>query len=333
MQLVSVPSSLGGLRGCRHTGVLTTSVSESSCRTVRRVWCIWLMSLVGHTWRPDFVDLVGRTWSPDFVEKTVESTVREGFDASVVRWLCVSLGVERQALHPPSPASSSASTVASSEEEGLHTALFLTTSASTSATSLCTSEEEGLHTGLPLHNVGMYLGGRGKGLLPHKIGEFLGGGGTGPPPHNVGLYFVGGGTGLLPHNVGECMQPVLRSKFRSLGALFLPPTAKSVGRSAGCIVSAKHVGGGESQSPGVSRARQLRGEPPRCECAHVDTSHSHKQLQTRFRQCSLRRDLDQGGRTHRQQDVGEQCTRGFAGHRDAPGRELFSCKLGRRSRG
>ena len=63
MQLVSVPSSLGGLRGCRHTGVLTTSASESSCRTVRRVWCIWLMSLVGHTWSPDFVE---KLWSPQF---------------------------------------------------------------------------------------------------------------------------------------------------------------------------------------------------------------------------------------------------------------------------
>ena len=104
----------------------------------------------------------------------------------------------------------------------------LPSSASTSSTSLCTSEEEGLHTGLTPHNVGMYLGGRGTGHLPHKIGEFFGGGGgTGPPPHNVGLYFGGGGTGLLLRNVGEYMQLVLRSQFRSLGALFLPPTAKS----------------------------------------------------------------------------------------------------------
>ena len=160
--------------------------------------------------------------------------------------------MERQALHPPSPASSSASTVASSEEEGLHTALFLTTSASTSATSLCTSEEEGLHTGLPLHNVGMYLGGRGKGLLPHKIGEFLGGGGTGPPPHNVGLYFGGGGTGLLPHNVGEYMQLVLRfalsmSAWRGVPALRMRLCWGTT--QAGSLVTATHL---EENASGAS---------------------------------------------------------------------------------
>ena len=181
---------------------------------------------------------------------------------------------------------------------------------------------------LPPHNVGMYLGGRGTGHLPHKIGEFLGGGGTGPPPHNVGLYFGGGGTGLLPRNVGEYMQLVLRSQFRSL-ALFLPPTAKSW-KKRGMHCECKTCwwrGSNRECLEHVSFAGS-----PRVANAHVDTSHSHKcqQLQTRFRQCSLRRDLDQGGRTHRQQDVGEQCKRGFAGHRDAPGRELFSCKLGRR---
>ena len=62
-------------------------------------------------------------------------------------------------------------------------ALFLTSSATTSAMSLCTSEEEGLHTGLPPHNVGVFLGGRGIGPLPHNVGEYFGGGGTGPPPH------------------------------------------------------------------------------------------------------------------------------------------------------
>ena len=76
--------------------------------------------------------------------------------------------------------------------------------------------------------VAVYVGGEriAHCLPPHNVGMCLGGGGTGPPPHNVGLYF-GGGTGFLPRNVGEYMQLVLRSQFRSLGALFLPPTAKS----------------------------------------------------------------------------------------------------------
>ena len=58
--------------------------------------------------------------------------------------LCVSLGGET-ALRSSSTVASSTTAASASEEEGLHAALFLTTSASTSATSLCTSEEEGLH--------------------------------------------------------------------------------------------------------------------------------------------------------------------------------------------
>ena len=54
-------------------------------------------------------------------------------------------GVGRQTLHPSSPPA-------------------------TSALAATSSEEEGLHTGLPLHNVGMYLRGRGN---PHKIGEYM----------------------------------------------------------------------------------------------------------------------------------------------------------------
>ena len=94
------------------------------------------------------------------------------------------LGVERQALHSPGPAASSTTAASTSKEEGLHAAVFLTTSASTSATSLCTSEEEGLHTGLPPRNVGMYIGGGGTGPLPHNVGVFFGGRETGSRPHS-----------------------------------------------------------------------------------------------------------------------------------------------------
>ena len=56
-------------------------------------------------------------------------------------------------------------------------------------------------SGLPPHIAGLYLGGRGTGLLPHNFGDFLGGGRTGLPPHNVGMYFGGRGTSPLPHKV------------------------------------------------------------------------------------------------------------------------------------
>ena len=92
-----------------------------------------------------------------------------------MRWLVVCHWGGEIALHSSSTLASSTTAMSTSEEEGLHAALFLTSSASTSATSLCSSEEEGLHTGLPPRNVGMYLGG----------------GGTGPPPHIVGVYFGG----------------------------------------------------------------------------------------------------------------------------------------------
>ena len=62
----------------------------------------------------------------------------------VVSFMSLPLGVERQALHPPSPAASSTTTASTSEEEGLHTALFLTFSRWPSTSSPGTSEEEGL---------------------------------------------------------------------------------------------------------------------------------------------------------------------------------------------
>ena len=71
------------------------------------------------------------------------------FDSDVVVDMVVSfsslpLGVERQALHTPSPAASSTTAAGTSEEEGLHTALFLTLSRWPSCSSPGTSEEEGL---------------------------------------------------------------------------------------------------------------------------------------------------------------------------------------------
>ena len=62
----------------------------------------------------------------------------------VVSFSSLSLGVERQALHRPRPAASSATAAGTSEEEGLHTALFLTFSRWPSTSSPGTSEEEGL---------------------------------------------------------------------------------------------------------------------------------------------------------------------------------------------
>ena len=81
----------------------------------------------------------------------------------------------RQALHPSSPAATSALAVASSEEEGLHT------------------------RPLP-HTYGEYFcvvavfigGGRlAHSLPPHNGEEFSGGGGTGPPSHISGVYIGG----------------------------------------------------------------------------------------------------------------------------------------------
>ena len=127
-----------------------------------------------------------------------------GMFASVVRWLCVSMGGGKTGSPPPK------SSVLPLRRPRLPRrkrdctlALFFTTSASTSATSLCTSEEEGLHTALPPRNVGMYFGGRGTSPLPHKVSENLGGNGTGPPPHNDGVYFGGRETGSRPHT-DEC---------------------------------------------------------------------------------------------------------------------------------
>ena len=62
----------------------------------------------------------------------------------VVSFSSLPLGVERQALHLPSPAASSTTASGTSEEEGLHTALFLTLSRWPSTSSPGTSEEEGL---------------------------------------------------------------------------------------------------------------------------------------------------------------------------------------------
>ena len=91
----------------------------------------------------------------------------------VVSFSSLPLGVERQALHPPSPAASSTTAAGTSEEEGLHTALFLTFSRWPSCSSPRTSEEEGLAP-----------------PPPHNVREYLGGGRTGLPPHTVGVYFM-----------------------------------------------------------------------------------------------------------------------------------------------
>ena len=70
-----------------------------------------------------------------------------------------------------------------------------------SATSLCTSEEKGLHTAFLFTTSACTSEEEGKAFFLTKSASV---------PHNVGLYFGGGGTGLLPRNVGEYTQLVLR---------------------------------------------------------------------------------------------------------------------------
>ena len=72
------------------------------------------------------------------------------------------------------------------EEEGLHTALFLTSSRWPSCSSPGTSEEEGLAPFPSSSHCRWILRRR----PPHKSGEYFGGEGTGLPPHTVGVYFM-----------------------------------------------------------------------------------------------------------------------------------------------
>ena len=105
--------------------------------------------------------------------------------------------MERQALHPPSPAASSTTAAGTSEEEGLHA------------------------RPLPhILEVAFYLvsgefgGGRigTFSLPPHIDVGFFGGGGTGPPLRNAGEYFGGGGIGIPPH-ILEDFGPFLKRGF------------------------------------------------------------------------------------------------------------------------
>ena len=97
---------------------------------------------------------------------------------------------------PPSPAASSTTAAGTSEEEGLHTALFLTFSRWPSTSSPGTSEEEGLAHSLPPHTAGNHFGGGGTGPPPHTDREYLEGGRTSLPLHTVGKYFM--------HTVATC---------------------------------------------------------------------------------------------------------------------------------
>ena len=169
------------------------------------------------------------------------------------------IGVET-ALRSSSSVASSATAASTSEEEGLHAALFFTASARTSATSLCTSEEKGLHTAFLFTTSACTSEEEGKAFFLTKIGEFLGGGGTGPP-HNVGLYFGGGETGLLPRNVGEYMQLVLRCVL-SMSASRGVPIANALvlgnNASVGSLVTATHL---EENSSGASWVKESRSGP------------------------------------------------------------------------
>ena len=92
--------------------------------------------------------LVGRTWSPDFVICfSAESTARVGLVHLVVlveRLFCASHWGGESGSPPPSPTASSSAAAGTSEEEGLHTTLFLTFSRWPSCSTPGTSEEEGL---------------------------------------------------------------------------------------------------------------------------------------------------------------------------------------------
>ena len=134
---------------------------------------------------------MGRTWSPDFVEKLWSPQFGKGLMHLVFSprvWLSVcslwshwewgdrlsTSQVLRLLLHEP---------WLHRRKRDCTPALFLTCSVSTSATSLCTSEEEGLHTALPPRNVGMYFGGGGTSPPPHNDGVYFGGRETGSRPH------------------------------------------------------------------------------------------------------------------------------------------------------
>ena len=117
-------------------------------------------------------------------------------------------GVERKALHHPSPAASSTTAVASSEEEGLHARPLPHIS------------------GGYICDVAVNFGGGRIGtfsLPPHIVEEFSWRGGAGPPPHNAGEYFGGRGTGPPPHILEDVrpflkchleLRPVWRAKMR-----------------------------------------------------------------------------------------------------------------------
>ena len=181
--LSQVPSSLGGLRGCRHIGVLTTCASESSlvpqfgvfdaseCCAVSLELTLAQSSVfcaLSHDGLCSESHTVRDVLMLCFAESHSSGCLHQ-----FVRWLCVfpwgwrerlsthqvqRLPLRRPRLHW--------------RKRDCTLALFSTTSASTSATSLCTSEEEGLHT-LPPHNDGVYFGGRETGSRPHTDECFM----------------------------------------------------------------------------------------------------------------------------------------------------------------
>ena len=162
-----MPSSLGGLRGCRHTGVLTTCASESSLVAQFGVfdaseYCALSLELT-LAQSSVFCALShdGLCSESHTVRDVLMLCFAESHSSGCLHQLCVGCvfpwgwrdrlstpQVQRLPLRRPR---------LSRRKRDCTLALFFTTSASTSATSLCTSEEEGLHTALPPRNVGHVL--------------------------------------------------------------------------------------------------------------------------------------------------------------------------------
>ena len=158
-------------------------------------------SLVGHSWSPVFLSFY--VTSMCMSTATLESTVREGFGASVSHHMfgCTIVSCTTHLGWGDRLSTPQVQRLLLLLVRWLHRrkrdctpALFLTSSVCTSSLSPC-SEEEGLAPlpsggggiGPSPRTAGLYLGGRRTGLLPHNDGDYFGGG-TGPPPHNVGKF-------------------------------------------------------------------------------------------------------------------------------------------------
>ena len=122
---------------CGHLAVSLFKGGVSCSQGGRPAKCCNVQMLISRQTLRQCVELLDKFLISLFVEWLLKSPM-------VVSFSSLPLGVEGQALHHPSPAASSTTAAGTSEEEGLHTALFLTFSRWPSTSSPGTSEEEGL---------------------------------------------------------------------------------------------------------------------------------------------------------------------------------------------